>query len=373
MNVLFTPARIGNLEIPNRFVRSATYDAGAEEGFVSDFQVELYRALAKGRVGLIVSGVFSVRRGKTPHVQNTLLDDKSIPGLKRLADIVRAHGSRLAVQLFHGGREAYRVLQPDGIEAAGPSAFKAGEDPYFMGTCREMTEEEIWATVEAFAQGARRARDAGCDAVQIHGAHAYLLSQFLSPRSNRRADGWGGTPQNRLRLHREIYRAVRKQVGPEYPVTIKLGVEDSVPDGLRFEEGMEAAVELAQVGYDAIEVSQGLRGLSYAQTEFRQNINKRELEAYFREWTREVKKRVRVPVIMVGGLRSVNLMREVLTANEADFVSLCRPLVREPDLVAFWEAGEMRRPKCVSCNRCFEHVIAGLRLECVLQTRRRQR
>ena len=369
MNILFTPTRVGNLEIPNRFVRSATYDAGAEQGFVSDWQVELYSALAKGRVGLIVSGVFNVRVGKAPPGQTSLTDDGFIPGLRRLADAAHTHGSTLAVQLYHAGREAYRLLQPAGIEAAGPSGFKVGEDPYFEGSCREMTEEEIRATVEAFGQAARRVQEAGCDAVQIHGAHAYLFAQFLSPHSNHRGDEWGGGLENRLRLHMEIYRAVRKQVGPKYPVMIKLGVEDGFPGGLAHEEGVEAAVELARVGYDSIEVSLGLRGLDYGQTEFRKRIVKRDREAYFRDWTRQVKERVSVPVMMVGGLRSIDLMEEVVTANEADLISLCRPLIREPDLVASWQAGQARRPTCISCNKCFEHIRAGARLQCMVQVK----
>lgn len=143
MNILFTPAKIGNLEIPNRFVRSATYDAGADNGFVSDWQLDLYGALAKGRVGLIISAAFNIRDGRAVPVLNSLTDDKFVPGLRRLTDTVHANGSRLAVQVYHAGRDAYRVLQPVGMEATGPSGFKAGEDPYFKGTCREMTEEEI--------------------------------------------------------------------------------------------------------------------------------------------------------------------------------------------------------------------------------------
>ena len=201
------------------------------------------------------------------------------------------------------------------------------------------------------------------------GAHAYLLAQFLSPYSNRRQDDWGGGLENRTRLHREIYRAMRRQIGPEYPVMIKLGMQDGFPGGLEFEEGLEAAVGLADLGYDAIEVSQNLRGLGYENSEFRLGIVKREQEAYFRDWARRVKERVRVPVMSVGGLRSVALMEQIVASHDADFVSLCRPLIREPDLIASWEAGDARQPKCVSCSRCFDHILTGARLECVVETR----
>ncbi len=374
MNILFTPTQINNLEIPNRFVRSATYDSGAENGCVSEWQIELLASLAKARVGLVVSGIFHVSdfNGKTSPLQNLLTHDRFIPGLKNLADAVHAQGSKLAVQLFHPGRESYRRLHPLGIEAAGPSVLKIGEDTYFEGSCREMTSDEIWAVVNGFGDAARRAQEAGCDAVQIHGAHAYLLGEFLSPQSNHRDDDWGGVLENRSRLHREIYRVVREQVGPAYPVMIKLGVEDAFPGGLQFEEGLKVAVQLAGMGYDSIEVSSGLRGVKWQQTEFRDKIVKREREAYFRDWARQVKERVAVPIMMVGGLRSLALMEQVVTAGEADFVSLCRPLIREPGLVASWQSGQDRRPTCVSCNKCFENVVSGKRLQCMINGKRKQ-
>jgi 2,4-dienoyl-CoA reductase-like NADH-dependent reductase (Old Yellow Enzyme family) len=371
MNTLFTPTKISNLEVPNRFVRSATYDGGAKDGFVSDWQIELYKALAKGRVGLIISGIFHVTDlvAKVSPAQNLLTSDEFIPDLKRLAAAVHAHGSKLAVQLYHPGREAFRRLKPLGIEAPGPSEIMAGEDPYFEGSCREMAADEVWAVVKAFGEAARRVQEAGCDAVQFHGAHAYLMAEFLSPQSNRRNDEWGGGLKNRLRLHTEIYKATRAQVGPEYPVMIKLGVEDGFPGGLDFKEGLEAAVQLAGLGFDCIEVSQGLRGVKWGQTEFRDKIVKREREAYFRDWARQVKERVSVPVMMVGGLRSLDLMEEVAAAKEADFVSLCRPFIREPDLVASWEAGQVRYPTCISCNKCFENVLSGNKLCCMLKNK----
>lgn len=369
MNILFTSTRIKNLEVPNRFVRSATFDAGAEKGFVSDWQVELFSTLAKGGVGLIISGIFHVTDlvAKISPVQNLLTSDEFIPGLKRLAAAVHAKGSKFAAQIYHPGRESFRRLNPVGIEAPGPTAIKAGEDPYFEGSCREMSAEEVWAVVKAFGEAARRAQEAGCDAVQIHGAHAYLVAEFLSPQSNRRNDEWGGSPQNRLKLHKEIYKAVRAKVGEEYPVLIKLGVADGFPGGLQLEEGLNAAVQLAELGYDCIEVSQGLRGEKWGQTEFRDKITKREREAYFRDWARLVKERVNVPVMMVGGIRSLDMMEKFVADKEADFVSLCRPLIREPDLVASWRNGQVRQPTCISCNKCFDNILGGNRLRCMIQ------
>jgi len=373
MGILFTPFAIGGLTIKNRFVRSATYDGGADPGgFVSDWQIDLYTALARGEIGLIVSGIFYVEsEGKLSSSQNSITKDHHVESLSRLTRAIHEHGAKLAVQLFHGGREAFRRHRALGRLALGPSNLEAGQDPYFEGACRAMSDEEIEAAIEAFGAAAGRAKRAGADAVQVHGAHAYLLPQFLSPQSNRRNDKWGGPLENRLRLYKRIYKAVREAVGEEYPVMIKLGVADGFAGGLEFEEGLQAAVELADLGYDAIEVSQGLRGRDYTQAEFRPKIVKREYEAYFREWCRQVKAKVNVPVIMVGGLRSQDLMEEILTAGHADLLALCRPLIREPDLIASWSAGKKRRPTCVSCNGCFELILTGARLRCVLHEKGR--
>jgi len=368
MGILFTPFRIGGLTTKNRFVRSATYDGGAEPGgFVSEWQIDLYTALARGEVGLIVSGIFNVdSEGKISPSQNSIHRDHYIEALSRLTQAVHKQGSKLAVQLFHAGREAFRRQEALGRHALGPSDLEHGQDPYFEGACRAMTDEEIEAVIEAFGKAAARAKRAGADAVQVHGAHAYLLSQFLSPQSNKRKDNWGGSFENRLRLHKRIYELVRKGVGQKYPVMIKLGVADGFAGGLELEEGLQAAVQLADLGYDAIEVSQGLRGHDYTEAECRPKIVRRVDEAYFREWCRQVKAKVKVPVIMVGGLRSRDLMEEVLSAGHADLLALCRPLIREPDLIASWSAGKERRAACVSCNGCFDLIRTGARLKCVL-------
>ncbi len=223
--------------------------------------------------------------------------------------------------------------------------------------------------VRAFGDGAKRAREAGFDAVQIHAAHAYLLSQFLSPYTNRRQDEWGGRLENRLRIHREIYRDIRQKVGEDYPVLIKIGVQDGFSGGLEFSEGKLAAKYLAESGFDALEISQGLRGTGSENTEFRTKINVLDREAYYRNWCREIKNQVDVPVMMVGGLRTFELMEEIIQKKEADFISLSRPLIREPGIINDWKRGDRHRAKCISCNECFESLLKGKTLECVQDMR----
>ena len=362
-SILFEPAKIKNMDLRNRFVRSATYDGCADKNYVTEKQVSLYATLAEGGVGLIITGITYVHnKGQISKFQNAISNDEFIPGLKRLTSAVHDRGAKIAVQLFHAGREARFPKSSDRVPM-GPSFLEM--DPYFKAGYRTMTEDEIWEVVRAFGDGAKRAREAGFDAVQIHGAHAYLLSQFLSPYTNRRRDEWGGSLENRLRIHREIYWDIRQKAGKDYPVLIKIGVQDGFPNGLEFSEGKLAAKNLAESGFDALEISQGLRGIGSENTEFRTKINVLDREAYYRNWSREIKNQVDVPVMMVGGLRTFKLMEEIIQKKEADFISLSRPLIREPGLVNDWKRGDHHRAKCISCNECFESLLKGEPLECV--------
>ena len=365
MSVLFEPGRIGNLELPNRFVRAATGDRFTEgSGYCSDRKVAFYSELAEGGVGLIISAVTTVHpRGKTSVSHTSIAGDEYIPMLKKLTGAVHERGTKIAIQLGHAGREASRYWNTVNEKAIGPSLIEG--DPHFKGEYRSMTEEEILEVIRAYGDGARRAREAGFDAVEIHAAHAYLPTQFLSPYANRRNDRWGGSLENRLRFHREVYQDVRRKAGDDYPLFLKLGVQDGFTGGLEFSEGLQAAVELAQCGYEALEISQGLRGKFYEETEFRTGIDRLEKEAYFRGWARDVKKCVKVPVMMVGGLRTLELMEEVVRNGEADFVSLCRPLIREPGIINEWKRGSRRRAACISCNKCLETIRRGEALACI--------
>jgi 2,4-dienoyl-CoA reductase-like NADH-dependent reductase (Old Yellow Enzyme family) len=245
----------------------------------------------------------------------------------------------------------------------GPSFVET--DPYFKGKYRPMTETEIWEVVHALGDEAKRAREAGFDGVQIHGAHAYLLSQFLSPHTNRRDDKWGGKLENRLRLHREIYQDIRRKVGEDYPVLIKIGVQDGYSGGLEFNEGKLAAKYLAEWGFNALEISQGLRGSGYKETEFKTKINTLDREAYYRCWSAEIEKEVDVPVMLVGGLRTFDLMEEIVQNKEADLISLSRPFIRNPSFINDWKRGDRHRAECISCNKCLEGLRNGEKLHCV--------
>jgi 2,4-dienoyl-CoA reductase-like NADH-dependent reductase (Old Yellow Enzyme family) len=367
MATLFETTKIKTMVLRNRFVRSATADNGAESGCVTEKQIRLFRELAEGGVGLIVTGMTSISLSDQMRpCQNSLASDDYLPTYERLTTDVHERGTKIAVQLAHGGRERGKWLKEGDPPALAPSVIES--DPYCEGGhYRAMTQQEIWDVIEAFGDAAKRAREAGFDAVQIHGAHAFLLAQFLSPYTNRRDDDWGGSLENRLRIHFEIYRAIRENVGEDFPVLIKLGVQDGFPGGLDFDEGEKAACLLSQLGFDALEISQGLRGRWFEETEFRTNIDSLDREAYFRQWCKQTKHQVNAPVMMVGGLRTVALMEEIIQNGEADYVSLSRPFIREPDIVNNLEKGHQRRAKCISCNRCIEALRNGEVLHCLQQ------
>ena len=229
-----------------------------------------------------------------------------------------------------------------------------------------MTESEIWEIIQAFGDAALRAKEAGFDAVQIHGAHAYFLMQFLSPFTNRKDDQWGGSLENRLRIHREIYNDKRRKVGEDYPILIKLGVQDNFPGGLEFKEGKQAVKLVAAMGYDALEISSGLRGKFYEETEFRPKTDN---EAYFGDLAREVKSVTDVPIMMVGGLRNLSLMEEKIRNKEADFISLCRPLISEPGLINDFKNKEKEKARCNSCCKCLDEIFQGKPISCVQNTK----
>lgn len=365
MSILFEPARIRSMTLRNRFVRSATYDGMSDaSGRVTENQLQLISELACGGVGLIISAIMYVHpSGQVSAFMNSIAKEEDISGLRKLAQAAHNASAKIAVQLYHGGREAHFVKTRQELPM-GPSVVP--DDPFYRGPYREIREEEIGEVIAAFGQAARRAKDAGFDAVQIHGAHGYLLSQFLSPFTNRRADRWGGTLTNRLRLHRDIYTAVRTEVGAAYPVLIKLGVADGFTEGLALAEGMRAAEILADTGYDALEISSGVRGEKYEGTEYRTKISKAAREGYFRAWARDIKKRVRVPVMAVGGLKSIPMMEQMIQNGEADFVSLCRPLISEPSLIRTWQHTPQTKPRCVYCNKCLEALHHGSPLNCAV-------
>jgi 2,4-dienoyl-CoA reductase-like NADH-dependent reductase (Old Yellow Enzyme family) len=369
MKTLYDKVNIGNLELPNRFVRSATWEGMCDEfGRPTPKLVDLYRELAAGGVGLIITGYTVVHpRGRQMTGAIGACRDVQIPILGTLTGGVHEAGGKIMAQLFHAG--AQTSLRTIGESPLGPSAV---ESPFYSGTPRAMTVHEIVEVVEAFGQAARRAREAGFDGVQIHGAHGYLINQFLSPLTNRREDGYGGSVENRFRFLEEVFGSIRSQVGPDYPVIIKLSGSDNLDGGLEIDAAVYVARRLDELGIDAIEVSAGTAG-SGDGVPVRKKINSEEREAYNAEFARRIRPEVDVPVLLVGGLRTFSVIQTLLDEGVADLFSLSRPLIREPDLVNIWKTDPDHCSTCTSCNLCFRPGMREGGIYCVPEKKLKER
>jgi 2,4-dienoyl-CoA reductase-like NADH-dependent reductase (Old Yellow Enzyme family) len=359
--MLFTPGLLGSLSLPNRLVRSATAERMADDSGQPRPQLEaMYRELARGGAGLIITGHMYVHPEGKAHPEMTgIYSDELVPDLARLAEAVHQEGGRVVAQINHGGMQA---SDPSVSQAVAPSAVML---PHLARPAREMTLDEIQCAIEAFGQAALRAKRAGLDGVQIHGAHGYLISEFLSPFVNRRDDEWGGDTGRRMRFLRAVCQAVRLQVGPTYPVLIKIGLVDSVEGGLMLDEGVQIAAELEGMGVDGVEISTAVAGVRSSSS--RTGIKTEEDEAYNLPAARAARKVTRLPIILVGGLRSRSVMEAVLATGDADFIALCRPLLCEPDLPNRLRLGLQEHSACISANRCWaERDGEGIACKCPL-------
>lgn len=361
MSTLFTPARIGTLELPNRLLRSATAESMADEdGHPRDQLKDMYRDLAAGGVGLIITGHMYVHPSGKCHPEMTgIYSDNLIHALAALVETVHALGGKIAVQINHGGMQCARDCVEDVIA---PSVVDA---PVSRRPAREISRDEIDMLIDAYAQAARRAKEAGFDAVQLHGAHGYLINQFLSPAVNKRTDEWGGSFEKRLRFLKEMVVAVRTQVGQDYPLFIKFGMVDGVEGGLDLESGAEIVGRMADLDLDGIEISGGIGGKNLVNV--RKGIRKPEDEAYFLPLARKARQYTSLPIALVGGFRSRKVMESVLNDGYADFISLCRPLISEPDLPDKMRTGALERSCCIASNNCWaESRGVGIACKCPL-------
>lgn len=370
MAELFDTTEINGMLLRNRFVHSATNEGAANhsDGCATEHLIALREEVARGGVGLLIPGnAYVSEEGKSRPGQLGAHSDDTIPGLSRMAEVVHRHGARIALQLQHAGANMY--VPPASGYALGPSDLRLTDVP-----CRAMTTDDIARTVSDFARAAARARVAGCDAVQLHGAHSYLLSQFLSPYFNRRTDSYGGSLENRARFPLEVCRAVREAVGPRFPVMIKVNCDDFLDGGFALHEFVPLCLMLEREGIDAIEVSGGTHFSDPRYFCSRPaGTVPREQEIYFKEAAEQYKRQVSVPLMLVGGVRSFDVADRVVRSGLADYVSLSRPFIREPGLIRRWQQGDTRPSACTSCNLCFGPVRAGEGLYCVLLSQERQR
>ena len=369
MAELFESTVLNGMVLRNRFVHSATNEGMANaDGSDNERLLRWQEEVAEGEVGLIIPGYSNVsEQGKGRVGQTGVHSDEMIPGLAGMAEAVHRHGSCIALQIHHTGCNRY--LPSKTGYALGASDMKTTDIP-----CRAMTKEEIAQTVSDFAAAAVRVKKAGFDAVQLHAAHSYLLSQFVSPYFNHRTDEYGGSLENRARFGLEVLRAVRSAVGPGFPVLIKINSEDFLDGGFPLDEMVPYALMLEREGVDAIEMSGGTHfsPTKYFCSRPTGTVPKGQ-EIYFKEAAELYKREVKVPLMLVGGVRSLGVAEGVVKTGLADYVSISRPLIREPDLVKRWRLGDVRPSTCISCNLCFGPCRTGEGVYCVALERQRQK
>ena len=348
---LLSPGKIGKINIRNRMVMppmGTNYAAG--DGFVTGRLAGYYEARAEGGTGLIIVEVSAVApEGKAISREIGLWGDKFIPGLRYLAASIKKHGARAAIQLHHAGRQT--TARATGFQPVAPSEIAC---PVCRDTPRALSIDEITGLIEAFAHAARRAREAGFDAVEIHGTHGYLINQFLSPYSNRRTDEYGGSPGARRRFPLEVCEAVRRAVGADYPIIFRMNANEGVEGGITPEEGRDFAAALEQAGVDALHVSGGVYGspLAIIPTMYDPPLP---LAGY----AADIKSEVEVPVIAVGKIHDPETAEQLIAEGEADFVSLGRALITDSHFarkIELKQVSNIRR--CIECNQlCIDPLL----------------
>ncbi len=361
--MLFSPAQIGGIDLKNRFVRSATWEGMASEGGeVTTSLVNLMKLLALGGVGLIITGhAYISPQGQASPWQLSVADDEKVDGLAWMVKEVHEVGGKIFLQISHAGIFSSSILDRP---APGPSNMII-ENQFRKARGREMSIREIEDVIASFAKAAQRAKKAGFDGVQIHAAHGYLLSQFLSPYFNRRTDHYGGDIGGRSRLVMEVYRAIRAGVGDEFPVIIKLNCKDFLDGGMSFEDMLFVARGLEKEGIDAIEMSGGTL-ISGRYIPSRRGEKK---GPYYEEEARKFKRHLHTPLILVGGIRDMETCRSLLKNEVCDFVALSRPLIREPALIKRWMEGDETPCVCAYDNLCFKPALKGEGLYCYASRR----
>lgn len=398
MSVL-SPFALGPLTLRNRVVKTATYEGMVAEGRVAETLVRHHRELAAGGVGMTTVAYCAVSElGRTFEAQLVMTEDAVAP-FRALTDAVHAEGAAASLQLGHAGGFTKDVTRKRQGGPRGPSsALNAYGLMKGMPRVRPMDEADMARTTADFADAASRARDAGFDAVELHLGHGYLLSQFLSPFLNRRRDAYGGSTAKRARFPLRVLEAVRARLGPSFPILCKTNLDDGVRGGLHVEESARIARLLEEAGASALVLSGGLVShsafyLLRGERPLRAMIEVEEDKAmkvalalfgpvfvpkhrftplFFLEQAREVRRAVKLPLVLLGGIRSLDAA-ETAIGEGFELVAMGRALLADPDLVRRWERGERAETRCQPCNECIAEMDRPGGVLCVKSPEQRAR
>jgi len=382
----FAPAKLGPVMLRNRFIKAATFEGVTPRRVVTDELIAFHRRVAAGGVGMTTVAYCAVSPDGGTDGHQIVLGDDAAAGLRRLTDAIHSEGAAVSAQIGHAGP----VANP--MATRHPALAPTRKLTPWMRFTRGMTEGDITRVTTDFARGAATARDAGFDAVEIHLGHNYLLSAFLSPKLNRRRDGWGGTLESRARFPRQVVRAVRDAVGDAIAVTAKLNMSDGVRGGLDVDESIAVAQMLEADGaLDALELTGG-SSLANPMYLFRGDAPRAEFaatlppalrlgfqifgrgflkrypfeEAYFLPLARRYRAALTMPLILLGGINRLDTVQGAL-GEGFSFVAMARALLREPDLVGRWAVGSTAAATCIHCNKCMPTIYRGT--HCVLEPR----
>ena len=359
MPELFEETCLNGMKLRNRLVRSATWTGLAgETGECTDRLIDLTAELARGGAGLIITGhAYVLKNGQAGPRQLAIDGDGMLTGLRSLTEAVHDHGGAIVAQLAHAGIYADPSL-------TGLTPWVVSHPGRFVSyPLAELRAEDVEAVADAFVTAAARAHDAGFDGIQLHAAHGYLLHQFLSPAYNGRTDRHGGDVAGRSLLLLEIVRRIRRELGPGYPILVKLSGRDFMESGLMPDQSVQIAALLEKAGVDAIEISGGTRESGRFKSA-RTGVLSQEGEAYFEEIARLFRKRLNIPIMLVGGIRRYATARRLLETGAADYISMSRPFIREPGFVNRWREGDTAPAACVSDNECLGQGLNGTGIRC---------
>lgn len=328
-NLLFTPITLPNgTTIKNRFFKSAMSEGMGTRDFQPKKNIAtLYKRWAEGGTGLIITGNIMVDPKGTAEPGNIVFDKNSnMEILKNWANQGQQHGAKIMVQLNHPGKQVPKTIAK---ETVAPSAVPLGNGlNKLFSTPRALTTSEVEELVQKFVTSAKVAKEAGFSGVQIHAAHGYLISQFLSPHDNRRTDKYGGSLENRMRFLKEIYLGMREELGKDFTIGIKINSTDFKEDGLTEEDSLKTIIKLANLGLDFVEISGG----TYERPAMMGATSKSTNQVFFAEYSKKLKQKIEIPVVVTGGIRSINAMNTLLNDSTTDFIGIARPLTIDPNI-----------------------------------------